>query len=99
MLRCAGGRCNRRLLDGPPQSLYIIRADSLPKEIAMQRFASRDLMVTALPLDEEWAQGGCADCTNCTDNTKEEKPPTTKTVRDTELAALRAQLSAARREE
>lgn len=63
------------------------------EEIAMQRFASRDLMVTTLPQQGEWAaDGGCDDCTNCTDNTAKPRP---KPARDADLFALQQQLRAA----
>ena len=43
----------------------------------MQQFASRDLMVSALPEQavEMWGEEaqGCGDCTDCTNNTKTER--------------------------
>lgn len=60
----------------------------------MPRFASRDLMITALAERDEWdAVGPCGDCTECTD--KSDKPEQAH-ARDSDLAALFAQLETAR---
>ena len=59
----------------------------------MQQFASRDLSVTSLPEDGEWAEGECGDCTKCTDNTDK---PTESFASDKDLPALQEQLRAAR---
>ena len=61
----------------------------------MQQFASRDLMVTSLPEDGEWAmEGECTDCTKCTDNTNK---PTESSASDQDLPALQEQLRRTRR--
>jgi len=61
----------------------------------MSPFASRDLMVTSLPLEGEWAaEGDCGDCTKCTD--KSEKPDESFAC-DGDLPALQAQLAASGR--
>ena len=58
----------------------------------MQRFASRDLMVSSLPEQEEWAVAwDCGDCTNGTDNSDK---PTETSASDRDFPALQAQLRA-----
>ncbi len=70
----------------------------------MQQFASRDLMVSALPeqAGETWGdeEQACGNCTDCTNNTKTERPkpkpkpkPNWKSAGEEELLALRDQLS------
>jgi len=104
--RLLQARARRRLtrkpfLDGATRRPYITLAEGsglavvlIVAEVAMQQFASRDLMVTSLPQDGEWAvEGECGDCTNCTD--KSEKP-TSQSAGDRDLPALEEQLRAAR---
>jgi len=66
----------------------------------MSRFTSRDLMVSVLDgnaPDEDWADKTtqCTSCTNCTNVTNAK--PTRKPSKGSALAALQAQLTAARR--
>ncbi len=65
----------------------------------MSRFTSRDLMVSVLDgsaPDEDWADK-TTKCTTCTDCTNVTNQSTRKPTKRRALAALRAQLTAARR--
>jgi hypothetical protein len=67
----------------------------------MSRFTSRDLMVSVLDdgeLQDDWADKttNCTNCTNCTNVTNAPKP-SRKPSKGSALAALRKQLTAARR--
>jgi hypothetical protein len=74
----------------------------------MHQFASRDLMVSALPeqAGDMWEEEQeCGDCTACTNNTKTERPkpkpkpkpkPNWKSAGDDDFVALREQLRATR---
>jgi hypothetical protein len=65
----------------------------------MQPFASRDLMVSALPETSMGLEGDCGNCTNCTACT-DTGTSTTQAKKDTaknkDLSALQEQLRATR---